>query len=114
MESIGFSDLPLEAVQSFQLSPRAMLSNPLCSTKESELERPDRTTAFSTVARLLESQVRSAVVVLLGCCALATLASGQVNINAGSGAGAFQCNEGAAPTFTGGTDVLWCDSSHYF
>ncbi len=51
---------------------------------------------------------------ILVSCALTTYASAQVTINAGTGAGAFQCNEGAAPSFTGTTDVLWCDSSHWF
>jgi hypothetical protein len=47
------------------------------------------------------------------CCVLPIGSQGQVTINAGSGAGAFQCTEGAAPSFTAGTDVLWCDSSHW-
>ncbi len=46
-------------------------------------------------------------------CLLSAHAFAQVTINAGSGAGAFQCNEGAAPSFTSATDVLWCDSSHW-
>jgi hypothetical protein len=50
----------------------------------------------------------------LAACGFSQTASAQVTINAGSGAGAFQCTEGAAPTLSGGTDSLWCDSSHWF
>jgi hypothetical protein len=38
----------------------------------------------------------------------------QVTINAGTGAGSFQCTEGAGPTPSSNTDVLWCDAGHYF
>jgi hypothetical protein len=50
----------------------------------------------------------------LTLCVLSRVSFGQVTVNAGSGAGSFQCTEGAAPTFTASTDILWCDTSHWF
>ncbi len=79
-----------------------MLSNPLRSTKESELERPHGYSA-PTLPALLVLCFFFAGNVLYA----------QVTIS-GTAPGSFQCSEGAAPSNTSPNDILWCDTSHWF
>jgi len=57
---------------------------------------------------------RRSLLLFVCCVSLSYTIQAQVTISAGSGAGSFQCQEGAAPSAPStNQDILWCDSSHW-